>query len=85
MSKRKPYNDKLGYVASLKINPKQQAVIYDNKNNQLGIDTGKHRWVTVREPKGEMVTSSSLKSARFIMKCWARGAQKERGINERKT
>jgi len=70
MSIRKPYNQKLGYVASLKLPNGEYAVIYDNKNGQLGIDTGGLRWVTVREPKGNMIASSSLPLARGIMKEW---------------
>lgn len=68
MSIRKPYNDRLGYVASLKIRDGEYAVIYDNKNNQLNMDTGGDRWVTVKEPVGEMITSTNLPLARALMK-----------------
>ncbi len=65
---RKPYNNVAGYVASLKIRDGKYAVIYDNKNGKLGIDTEGKRWVTVSEPNGGMVTATNLKSARATMK-----------------
>lgn len=67
VSKRKPYNNRLGYVCSRKVSQGVYVVTYDNKDNQLGIDA-QHRWVTVLEPKGVMCSSSSLPAARAAMK-----------------
>lgn len=68
-SKRKPFNNKLGYVCSLKTK-KGWVVIYDNKDNQLGVDSDNIRWIAVKEYEGTMMTNSSLKLARETIKMW---------------
>lgn len=67
MSKRKPFNDCAGYVASRK-NPLTgiHNVIYIAA--EAGIDTGGVKYVTVCEAHGETLSSSNLPNARVDMK-----------------
>ena len=64
----KPYAELAGYVASRR-HPFHRGwlVIYDNKNNQLDIDTD-FRWITSCETHGTLTSSSNLILARAAMK-----------------
>lgn len=67
MSKRKPFNENAGYIASRK-NPLTNIhnVIYNAE--QAGVDTGGVKYVTVCEAHGNMISSSNLPNARIDMK-----------------
>ena len=70
MSKRKPFNDDAGYVASLRA-PFGHVVIYDRKNGGDWID-GDERWIVASydHDKGNiaLIETGSLRRAREIMK-----------------
>jgi len=67
MSKRKPFNENAGYVASKK-NPLTNVhnVIYIAA--EQGIDAGDHKYVTVCEAHHQMISSRSIPKARVDMK-----------------
>lgn len=51
MSKRKPYNDDAGYVASRKCADAGHVVVYDRKNGGDWID-GEERWIVAKYSAG---------------------------------
>ena len=66
MSIRKPYNDVIGYVASLKAKTGGHVVIYDR---QKGFDPGgDSRYIVCMEPGGGMIGETSMPKARATMK-----------------
>lgn len=80
MSKRKPYNDVLGYVASRKCHHScgGHIVIYDReKGADIDADA---RWVVMHEPSGNHVAFSTRRQASDVMKDLASG-KNENGID----
>jgi len=66
-SKRKPYNDRAGYVASLRSGANGGwVVIY--KAGEQGIDVDGCRYAVVCETHGTLCGSTSQKDARVLMK-----------------
>ncbi len=66
-SRRKPFNDRPGYIASLK-NPFTGSwnVIYIAK--EQGIDTSGHKYATVCEGRNEFISTTNIPNARKDMK-----------------
>lgn len=72
MSIRKPYNDVIGYVCSLKVRTPNDSgvgghiVIYDRYK---GFDCdADDRWIVMHEPSSLHVSVPTLESARVLMK-----------------
>lgn len=66
-SKRKPYNDRAGYVASLRSGANRGwVVIY--KAEAQGMDVGGARYAVVCETHATLWGATSLKGARTLMK-----------------
>jgi hypothetical protein len=66
MSNRKPFNVNAGYVAS-KINPLTGIANVIYVAAEAGIDA-EHKYVTVCEKHGQMISSTSIPNARIDMK-----------------
>lgn len=72
VSRRKPYNDRAGYLASLRSGPEQLdgkcgwVVIYNTEAQGLDSDGGP--WSVVCETHGTIVQVSSQRAARSVMK-----------------
>lgn len=65
MSKRKPYNDRAGYVASRKSSPNGGWVVIYVATEQ-GIDVDGNRYAIVCESHGTMVGANKIQDARVI-------------------
>lgn len=67
MSRRKPFNDRAGYVASLR-NPTSGGWCVIYKAHEAGLDPSGGNWLTVCEVHGTLCNHTSLKLARASMK-----------------
>lgn len=72
MSKRKPYNDTAGYVASRKCVKGGHIVILDRKNGADWIDADE-RWIVVHFPSSGHVSVATRETAYTLMKDTAQG------------
>lgn len=68
MSKRKPYNEYAGYVASLRSGANRGWVVIYKAEDQ-GFDTGGDKYGVVCETHHTICPAPNLKLARVIMKC----------------
>jgi hypothetical protein len=67
MTSRKPYNDKEGYIASLRSGiMKGWVVIYDAE--KAGLDASDGRYAIVCETHNQIVNTTSMPKARTAMK-----------------
>ncbi len=67
MSVRKPFNDKAGYIASLR-HPVHRGWIVIYRAEEQGLDTEGGPWAVVCESHKRILSTRSLKAARAAMK-----------------
>lgn len=68
MSKRKPYNEDAGYIASLRSGHNKGWVVIYNAKEQ-GLDDADGKYAVVCQTHKTIVNTTSLPKAREIMKC----------------